>query len=474
MQYRKSPVILIILIILAASGIAIGAKDLQDYQNDIDQTIENLEKSNSELIQDLVRVQKKADDLIAFHEQKINELEVKIEQLDDDQTSQRERLLLAMAKNELFLSLLLSFYDSGLSQTKYPDLIISEQLPGWLQNLGFSGDLGWNKGGLDQLSVLAGMYYIQKRMENNLMLMDMLTSRREYGMSSAEYDTYKHEWKLLSSPEAGIKPYTFSHEAEGLASRGIWAHQLYPLVKINEMVPLPEPGTDAYWEVLESSLICLQRKGIDINKILTYHDNLTKKIRSLEPATAGADFFESIGFEREHSAEDIADITQWRARLLRTSYANFLRLVHSCDADTIAEGLQKQAKAIQSFDEALAFSADAVVTEIEANQKLIEDILSEIPLVGDAMSLYSVLSGSTLSGEAVEGWQRIIEAVMSFGPIGLQGAMKASPSLARMVESLHMVLDGASASQLEKLSSTLHIPVEYLKDVGDFIIGVWG
>jgi hypothetical protein len=146
-------------------------------------------------------------------------------------------------------------------------------------------------------------------------------------------------------------------------------------------------------------------------------------------------------------------------------------MVRTCDAGEVAEGLRRQANAIQAFDEALAVSADAVVTEIQANQKLIEDILSEIPMVGDAMSLYSVLSGETLSGEEIKGWKRIIDAIMGFGPIGLQGAMKASPSVTRMVESLQSVLNGATKAQLETLSRTLHVSVEDLVDLGTFIMG---
>ncbi len=137
-------------------------------------------------------------------------------------------------------------------------------------------------------------------------------------------------------------------------------------------------------------------------------------------------------------------------------------------------GLRRQAEALHSFDEALALSADAVVTEIEANQKLTEDILSEIPAVGDAMSLYSVFTGETLSGEQVSGWTRIIDAIMSFSPIGLEGAMRASPSLTRMVNSLQLTLRNASSTQLKKLSHVLNIPIERLEEVSQFIVGVFG
>jgi uncharacterized protein YdcH (DUF465 family) len=461
----------IILMMATSSLLIIGAKDISDYRDDVDENIAYLEQSNEELSAKLVSVGEQVDELIEYHRQRLEGKQQEFAQLGDDQGERKTEMRLDMAVDELFFDLLVNFRDIGLSRTKYPDLIITEELPGWLEQLGKSGDLGWNKGGLDQLSVLAGIYYIRNHIANNNMLMDLLKSKREYGMSDGEYENYKREWKLLSRPTAGISPYNHNSEGDGLSSHGVFAYQLYPLVKIYDRVELPAPGTAEYWEVLEDSLYCLQSKGVDIDRILDFHNSLSERIRHLEPADTGAGFLESIGFEGERDADEVADITSWRARLLQASYAHLLKMVRTCDAGEVAEGLRRQANAIQAFDEALAVSADAVVTEIQANQKLIEDILSEIPMVGDAMSLYSVLSGETLSGEEIKGWKRIIDAIMGFGPIGLQGAMKASPSVTRMVESLQSVLNGATKAQLETLSRTLHVSVEDLVDLGTFIMG---
>lgn len=463
------------LILCIAAASSVFAASYEDEQEDVDEVIAQLEEKNRELEERLASARREADELIAYHQEHIKELNEELQEYEDEGNAEKvEQTMIETAVNEIFLQILTSFYGPGLSRTTYPDLMITEQLPLWLEELGTSGTLGWNKGGLDQLSALAGIYYIQKHMANNRMMIHILRSKREYGMSEEEYDRYKLEWKLLSSPTAGIKPYNHSSEGTGLSARGIYAYPIHDLVNIYTLAETPEPGTDAYWEMLSDSLFCLEAKGVDIGRIMAYHNSLSLRIRELEPALAEPGFLESIGVEKAEDPEDIADVTAWRARLLKTSYEHFLRLARTCDPQALASGLKKQASALTAFDEALALSADAAVTEIVATQKLTEDVLSEIPLVGDAMSLYSVYSGETLSGEQVSGWKRIIDAVLSVGPIGLDGAMKASPNLERMVGSLHAALDSASAKQLSMLSETLHIPEDKLSFLAEFLSGVFG
>lgn len=474
-MYNLKKVCLVMLILCIAAASSVFAASYEDEQEDVDETIAQLEEENRELEERLASARSEADELIAYHQKHIKELNEELQEYEEEgNVSKVEQTMLETAVNEIYLQILTSFYGPGLSRTTYPDLMITEQLPLWLEELGKSGTLGWNKGGLDQLSALAGIYYIQKHMANNQMMIDMLRSKREYGMSEEEYDRYKLEWKLLSSPKAGIKPYNNYSEGTGLSARGLYAYPIRDLVKIYELAEIPVPGTDAYWEMLSDSLFCLESKGVDIGRIMAYHNSLSLRIRTLEPAVASPGFLESIGVEKAADPEDIADVTAWRATLLKTSYEHFLRLARTCDSQALASGLKKQAAALTAFDEALALSADAAVTEIEATQKLTEDILSEIPLVGDAMSLYAVYTGETLSGEQVSGWQRIIDAVLSVGPIGLDGAMKASPNLERMVGSLHAALDTASAKQLSMLSETLHISEEKLSYLAEFLAGVFG
>ena len=465
--------LIVILVFFTFTLIGVFGTDYDDYQKNVDLKIITLEEQNRELKKDLISIRRQCDDLIRYHQNTIEQLNEELLKEENDDKAQQIQVEIGI--NEIYLQLLTSFHESGLSRTTYPDLMIQEQLPLWLQELGRSGTLAWSKGGgLDELSILAGIYYKQKHIANNNMIIELLKTNREYGMSKEEYDRYKREWKLLSTPKAGIKPYNEYSEGTGLIDKGIYAYPLYVLVKIYRVASIPEPGSEEYWDLLTKSLYCLERKGVDIISIMEHHDSLSTRIRSLKPAEAQPGFFESIGFLGETDPKDIADITQWRTQLLKTSYKHLLRLARTCDQESLVIGLRRQAEGLHSFDEALALSADAVVTEIEANQKLTEDILSEIPAVGDAMSLYSVFTGETLSGEQVSGWTRIIDAIMSFSPIGLEGAMRASPSLTRMVNSLQLTLRNASSTQLKKLSHVLNIPIERLEEVSQFIVGVFG
>jgi hypothetical protein len=398
----------------------------KDRQAEIDETIAELNEEIEELAADLPGLRREVDELVEHSRAQLRELRSD----DDASTSEIEF-------HNRMVSLLEGHRQSGLSLTDMPGMAIYEELKSWMDSEDMT--IGWGYGGLTQVSTLAGIYYVQKRISNREMLISILQSRREYGMSEAEYEWYKREWKLLGEEEAGIRPYNHATEADGLSARGLWAYPLYNLVGVWEETEMPPTGTRDFKMLQERYLRCLDRKGIDSSELVEYQQRLSRRIRRLEPGSELPDFLESVGFEEERDAEEIADITEWRANLLRASYRNWLRLLSSCDGDTIAEGLREQAEAIGKFDQATALAAEATAGQIQATQQLTEEVLGSIPLVEDALNLQAVITGETLSGEEVDGWNRLIEGALTLGPVGIKGLSKVSPSFERAVRSLHVV-----------------------------------
>lgn len=441
---RTSPIPAVtrFLVALLLSVLVTGQTFAKDRQAEIDDTIADLEEANRELTEDLPELREEVDELIEASQAELRELRA-----EDDPP--RERIEF----HQRMINMLQSYREPGLSLTDTPGMAVEQDLRNWMDANDMT--MGWGLSGLSQLGALAKIYYTQKRIANHDLLIELLQSRRRFGMSEAEYDWYKREWEALGEREAGIRGSRGATEAVGLSARGIWAYPLYDLVGVWRETEPPEPGTEAYRQEEARYLSCLERKGVDVEALQEYQRRLSQRIRRLEPADELPGFLESIGVDDDWDAEEIADITEWRATLLRASYRHWLRMLSTCDFTAVAAGVRQQADAIGRFDQALTLAADGAITQIEATQKLTEEVLSSVPLIDDALNLYGVVSGETLSGEQVDGWSRLIEGALSLGPVGIKGLSKASPSFARALRSLQGVADRTGRAGIEALAGTL-------------------
>ena len=135
--------------------------------------------------------------------------------------------------------------------------------------------------------------------------------------------------------------------------------------------------------------------------------------------------------------------------------------------------MRARAEALGQFDKAAQDQAEAVIKEIEANQRITEDVLSALPYTGDALDLLAAWSGETLSGEKIGGWDRFFRAACVAGPVALEEALKRSP---RMQEALGQILTatgemGADAKNalLKKLGVSIEKFDEMAEATGKFL-----
>ena len=200
---------------------------------------------------------------------------------------------------------------------------------------------------------------------------------------------------------------------------------------------LPKPGTKEFEEMRKKLLAHLKARGIDTSKLEKFQQYLMKQAGRLEQPGDLPGFLESLGFAKpDIDPKDKKALAEWREKMKNKTDAWFLRLLASGDPKLIAQGLKARAKAMGNYDAAMQQHADAVIKTVEANQKLTEDLASGIPLVGDAMDIISAVTGETLSGEKLSGWQRLFAAASVLGPEALEAYFKNKKAAKEAMEAI--------------------------------------
>ena len=192
---------------------------------------------------------------------------------------------------------------------------------------------------------------------------------------------------------------------------------------------LPKPGTKEYDEMVKKLLQHLRDRGIDTAAFERFQEALIRRAGLLEHPDELPTFLQSLGLASipKPSPEDVEATKRWREAMENGARAWYLRLLASGDPQMIYEGLKARGDAFGKFDEALGLSADAMMTAIKANQQLAEQILWSLPYVGPAMDILSIVTGETLSGEAMTperaammlGLRGAIHGLVRYGPKGV-------------------------------------------------------
>jgi Pre-toxin TG/Bacterial Ig domain len=217
---------------------------------------------------------------------------------------------------------------------------------------------------------------------------------------------------------------------------------------------MPKPGTKEFKEMREKLLAHFKAQGIDTSKLEKFQKYLMKQAGRIDQPGDLPGFLESLGFkDKKVDPKDKAALAAWRKEMQNKTDAWFLRLLASGDSKLIAQGLKARADIMGKYDGAMQDHANAVIQSVEANQKLTEDLASGIPLVGDAMDIISAVTGETLSGEKLSGWQRLFAAASVLGPEALGAYFKNKRAAREAMEAIadsSKQLDAAGRKALSK------------------------
>jgi hypothetical protein len=249
-----------------------------------------------------------------------------------------------------------------------------------------------------------------------------------------------------------------------------------PNIKVGFQLPdwlkrlnLPKPGTKEYEAMVKKLLAHLKARGYDTSKLEKFQEALLRRIGRMEGPDELPGFLESLGLAGP-KPKDPKELEAWRASMQEKAQAWWLRLLASGDPKLIAEGLRARAEALGKFDEASQLAAEAVIETVNANQKITEDVLSALPLVGDAMDILSIVTGETLSGEKMTALSYVLSTVGVLGPAALEKLLetKAGREAFEAIAEKAGELTGAAKKRLcDALSLSEKKLDDTLKAIGD-------
>lgn len=170
-------------------------------------------------------------------------------------------------------------------------------------------------------------------------------------------------------------------------------------------------------------------KGQTIDELLLkYKELLLRRCDRLEPVDGKMpSFLQSLGLAADDPPTDPRQLEAWREKMKELTEVYWLRLLATQDAATVIEGMRMRAEALSKYDQASQLQAEAIIIEIQANQKITQDVLEALPYTGEALDLIAAVTGESLSGEQLSGWERFFRTACAAGPAALEEALKRSP-----------------------------------------------
>lgn len=107
----------------------------------------------------------------------------------------------------------------------------------------------------------------------------------------------------------------------------------------------------------------------------------------------------------------------------------YLRGLVTPNAMESAASFRKYAESIRAISDA---DVDAIAADIEmlaAEQQLVGDFLSVVPIVGDALDALSAIEGEEISGKKLSAAERVLKVILLLTPNALEMALKRFPAL---------------------------------------------
>jgi hypothetical protein len=115
--------------------------------------------------------------------------------------------------------------------------------------------------------------------------------------------------------------------------------------------------------------------------------------------------------------------------------------------DPVVQQLRDYVNALRTIASGEADSLIAQAEELVAEQQLVADVASVIPLVGDAVDIYAIWSGEDLAGKELTVGERLFGATLvgafELGPHVLEFAIKRSPAAREAAETVAAYFDAA-------------------------------
>ena len=162
----------------------------------------------------------------------------------------------------------------------------------------------------------------------------------------------------------------------------------------------------------------------------------------------------------EKAAREAQKVQEQKAALYKKVSMAYIRALTQKDAKESYNSFKEYVQALQKIQ-----SADADVLMAEANalvaeQQIVADAMSAVPLLGDAIDITAIASGEDMAGEKLSNIERGFGIVLLFTPNIIEQVIKRNPAVSEALGKVAAKLQTLKDGGMEKLSKMMNISKE--------------
>ncbi|PHQ92807.1 MAG: hypothetical protein COB42_00265 [Sulfurimonas sp.] len=143
----------------------------------------------------------------------------------------------------------------------------------------------------------------------------------------------------------------------------------------------------------------------------------------------------------------------------------FIKAISQKSAQKSYEEFKKYVDALRTIQSADADALIAQAEKLQAEQELIAELSSGLPVVGDAIDIVALATGKDLTGRELSSFEAGLTLVSLVAPDLIIQAIKRNPAIAESLGKLMAAVSGAPKKTITKLSKTRKEALQYLDEL---------
>lgn len=215
---------------------------------------------------------------------------------------------------------------------------------------------------------------------------------------------------------------------------------------------------------LEKSYSIAKLSGLHVEKLKSLYE-LSKKVilssdfvkydskQAVSTTNSFQAWFDITGSNYADRQEEKAQNQAQRVAFYKKTTLQYIKALNAKDANDAYSEFKKYVDALRTIQSADADTLIAQADLLVAEQKLVADLSSGLPLVGEAMDIISIVSGEDLSGKQLSNLERGFAFVALITPDVLTQALKRNPAIAKALGKFGAGVKNMSKKALAKVKS---------------------
>lgn len=228
-------------------------------------------------------------------------------------------------------------------------------------------------------------------------------------------------------------------------------------------------------QALEKSYNIAKLNGLDLKKLKSLYE-LSKKVilnsdfvkydskQSVSTTNSFQAWFDITGSNYADIQEEKAQNQAQRAAFYKKTTIQYIKALNAKDANDAYNEFKKYVDALRTIQSADTDTLIAQADLLVAEQKLVADLSSGLPLVGEAMDIMMIVSGEDLSGQQLSNFERGFTFVALITPEVLTQALKRNPAIAKALGKFGASVKNMPKKTLAKIKSK-KVLKEYLESL---------